>query len=335
MDPDLLDTLSRVPHGGATDAHLLDFSANTNPVSPPGVAPVYESALSVSRRYPADDYCEFRTAAAEYIGCRPREVIPTAGGLAGMRLVFSLCVHAGDSVLVPAPSFGEYAHEARVQGGEPVFVSHDELLGADPSDHALAVVCTPNNPTGETYAIEALHGFAERCRAAGTTLLVDEAFLDFTDQPSVAGMDGVVVARSLTKIFGLPGLRSGFLVATGDLYERLAVARPAWNLSTPAAAVGAYCLRQFDFIDETKARVEAERRRMHERLGTRYDVFPSEAPFLLFDVGSRSVETIVDRARERGVAVRDARTFRGLDSHIRVAVKRPKENDALLEALDV
>lgn len=334
MDPQSLDTLDRVPHGGASDSQLLDFSANTNPVSPSGTVSVYESAFSAARRYPVDDYCAFRAAAAEYIGAEGHQIIPTAGGLAGMRLVFSLTVEAGDSVAVPTPSFGEYAKEIRLQGGEPTFIPYDEILEVDPADHALVVVCHPNNPTGTGYSTPALDGLAKRCQEADSTLLVDEAFLDFTDKPSMAGTANVVVARSLTKIFGLPGLRAGYLVASGRLREQLDVARPAWGLSTPAAAVGAHCLADTNFVDETRSRVETERERMAQRLATRFDVYESVAPFLLCKTDD-SVESVVKAAKTERIAIRDATTFRGLDSHIRVAVKRPHENDQLLETLGV
>jgi len=331
MDPRILDELDRVPHGGTAEPRRLDFSANTNPISPPGTVAVYESAFSAARRYPTDDYCEFRAAAAEYVGAEGQQIIPAAGALAGMRLVFSLLVGSGDSVVVPAPSFGEYAKEVRLQGGEPVFVNYDEICSVDPADHELVVVCNPNNPTGTAYSPTGLRKLAARCREAGTTLLVDEAFLDFTDEPSLVGTEGVVVARSLTKIFGLPGLRAGYLVATGRLRDRLDVARPAWGLSTPAAAVGAHCLDTPEFVEATRQRVDREREWLADRLAGRFSVHPSAAPFLLLET-DRPAGEVVDEARANGVAVRDATTFRGLDSHVRVAVKRRHENEQLLDA---
>ncbi|QCC48414.1 aminotransferase class I/II-fold pyridoxal phosphate-dependent enzyme [Halobellus limi] len=363
MDPDGLADVERVPHGGSDDRDLVDFSANTNPVRPAGVADVYEAALADATRY-ADGFDDFRAAAAEYVGresddvahgtdrddhgahhgtddagCTADDVIPTAGGLAALRLAFGVTVSPGDRVLVPEPSFGEYAREIRLQGGDPVGVAHGELLDRDPADYAAAVVCNPNNPTGELRERDALDAFRTRCRAVGTPLVVDEAFLDFTDAPSLAGEPGAIVVRSLTKMFGLPGIRAGFAVAVGDLGDRLRTARPTWALSTPAAAVGTHCLRQTDFVERTRERVAGERTRMREALSERYAVAPSDAPFLLVDVGDEradpdaAVETVLARARDGGVAVRDARTFERLDSHVRVAVRRPHENDLLLDAL--
>ncbi|MFC6826545.1 threonine-phosphate decarboxylase [Halopelagius fulvigenes] len=333
MDPDAVSSVSRVPHGGSDDDRLVDFSANTNPRQPPGAAMAYEAAFGVTSRYPADDYADYRIAAARYVDCAPRQVVPTAGGLAALRLAFGVTVDSGETVVLPEPSFGEYDREVRLQGGVPVPVAHDELLSVDPSGHAAVVVCNPNNPTGEAYPPTDLRAFLARCREAGTVLVADEAFLDFTDYPSLAGEDGVVVARSLTKMFGMPGLRAGFAVATGGLLDRLERARPTWALSAPAADVGEYCLKQSSFVAETRDRVFDERTRMRNALEGAYDVHPSDAPFLLLNVGERDVDDLLAHARSHGLSLRDARTFPRLDSHVRVAVRRPKENDRLIEAL--
>ncbi|KTG31002.1 threonine-phosphate decarboxylase [Haloferax profundi] len=333
MDPESVARTARVPHGGTTDETVLDFSANTNSDRPDGVEAVYADALAASTRYPDDDYGDFRAAAADYVDCDADSVVPTAGGLEALRLAFEVTLSPGDTALVPEPSFGEYDREIRLQGADPVAVGHDGILDADPEPHEVAVVCTPNNPTGELAGIDRLRAFAARCRDVGTVLVVDEAFLDFTDAPSLAGEPGVVVARSLTKMFGLPGIRAGFAVATGDLGERLAVARRSWSLSTPAARVGTFCMRQTAFVEDTRGRVERERVRLAESLSERFGVSPSDAPYLLLDVGDRDVDSVVEAARERGVAIRDATTFPRLDSHVRVAVKRPEENDELLRAL--
>lgn len=333
MDPASVRDAARVPHGGHGDPDILDFSANVNPAVPPKARDAYTAAFATSRRYPDDAYPDFRSAAANYVGCESAQVVPTAGGLAALRLAFETQLAPGDRVLVPAPSFGEYAREIELQGATPEFVPHDTLLGADVADYALVVACTPNNPTGDALPPDGLRAFAARCRAADTTLVVDEAFLGFTTRPSLAGTPGVVVARSLTKLFGLPGLRAGFAVATGDALDALATARPTWGLGTPAAIVGAVSMRDDEFVSRTRERVAAERARLTERLAALgFDVHPSDAPFLLLDVG-RDPGHLVDACLERGVAVRDATTFRGLDSHVRVAVRTPDENDRLLEVL--
>jgi threonine-phosphate decarboxylase len=334
MRPETVRQVGREPHGSSDDSALIDFSANTNPCVLDGVREIYRDAFDSSCTYPSEPPTEYCNTAAEYVGCDPEQVTPTPGGLAAIRLTIELLVEPGDTVLVPSPSFAEYAREVRLQGGEPSFIPQDRILDADPAGHALAIVCNPNNPTGNAYDTDALSTFAARCRDVETPLLVDEAFLGFTDRSSLAGIEGVVVARSLTKLFGLPGLRAGFAVATGELGDALKIARRPWNMGAPALLTGSFCMTQHGFIEETRERVRTERNRLRSALSTRFDVYPSDAPFLLLDVGD-GVDELLHRARDHGLAFRDATTFRGLDSHVRVAVRLPEENDRLLEALSV
>jgi L-threonine-O-3-phosphate decarboxylase len=334
VDPDQVAEVARVPHGSSADPDVLDLSANVNPRMPEGSRAVYEDAFDEARSYPDDGYPEFREAAAGYVGSDPDAVVPAAGGLAAIRLAVGVTVAPGDSVLVPYPSFGEYAREVQLAGGDPELLPHDELLESDPAEHAMAVVCTPNNPTGDLYPEADLLAFADRCADAGTVLLADEAFLGFTDRDSLAGREGVVVVRSLTKLFGLPGLRAGFAVAEGDLLEKLRTARPAWSLGGPAAAVGAHAVREEAFVAETRRRVAGERERLREGLeALGFDVRPSEAPFLLCDVGEDPAD-LLDACRDRGVVLRDATTFRGLERHVRVAVRDRASTDRLLAVLE-
>jgi len=335
MDPTAIAKVKRAHHGGTSDPTVIDFSANVNPVHPDGIADIYQEAFAAATRYADDTYAAFREAAAEHVDAKvtPAMVIPTAGGLAGLRLAIASTVNAGDTGLVPMPSFSEYARELRLQGAEPSFVDHDSIVDADPSDHTVAIVCTPNNPTGDVYDPDALRAFAHRCRENETILIIDEAFLGFTDHASLAGEPGTIVVRSLTKLFGLPGLRAGFIVASGSVADRLKAARLAWNLDTPAARVGRACLEDRAFVAKTRERVRTERERLRAALAEKMTVRPSDAPFLLLEVGDHSVDTLLETAQAAGVALRDARTFRGLDNHLRVAVRRRAENDRLIEVL--
>ena len=334
MDPDSVDGVERVPHGSSDDPDVLDLSANINPRVPEGSRRVYRDAFDAARSYPNDGYPAFRAAAADYVGCDPDDIVPTAGGLAAIRLAIGVTVSPGDRVLVPAPSFGEYAREVELAGGETVVVPSDGILDHDPAEFSMAVVCTPNNPTGELYRESELRAFADRCDSAGTVLLADEAFLGFTDRGSLAGHPAAVVARSLTKLFGLPGLRAGFAVADGRLGDRLRTARPAWSVGGPAATVGAHVMRDSAFIGRTRRRVAREREFLSEELEARgVGVHPSEAPFVLCDIGEPP-EELLAACRDRGVVLRDATTFRGLDRHVRVAVRDRAATERLCAVLD-
>jgi threonine-phosphate decarboxylase len=334
MDRDHARDVDRVEHGSSDDPAVLDLSANINSRTPDGVADVYQDALGEARRYPAEPPTPYREAAAEYVDCSSKQVVPTPGGLAAIRLTIDLAAGPDDTVLVPAPSFSSYAREVRLQGAEPTFVTHDEILSADPAEHALAIVCNPNNPTGTLYARDDLLAFAERCRETETHLLVDEAFLGFTEQASLAGTPDVTIARSLTKLFGLPGIRAGFAVATGEMREAMVAARRPWNVSVPALETGRYCMDQTAFVEETRRRIREERARLREGLKDRFDVLPSNGPFLLVDVGEPGVDAVLSTAAEHGVTIRDGRTFRELENHVRIAVRDATATDRVLEVFE-
>jgi histidinol-phosphate/aromatic aminotransferase/cobyric acid decarboxylase-like protein len=97
-------------------------------------------------------------------------------------------------------------------------------------------------------------------------------------------------------------------------------------------AVGMHCMSQDGFLTDTRRWVDDQRERLRTRLGEYVRVYPSDAPFLLLDLRSADrVDTLLDSARKHGIAIRDARTFRHLDAHVRVTVRNRTANDHLLE----
>ncbi|KAB1197179.1 MULTISPECIES: histidinol-phosphate transaminase [Haloferax] len=333
MDPGSVPNVDPVTHGGTADHSLVDFSLGSNPERPPGLASIYESAFSTSRRYSLDDYSEFRVAAADYVGCNPAHVVPAAGVIEALRLALGVTVSPGDSVVIPKPCCGEYAREVRLQGGKPVHVRYDRIFEeVDPDEHTAVILSHPSNPVGTAYSTDQLRRFVEQCRRADTPLIVDESFLGFTRLPSTAGLDGVITLHSVTNVFGVPSLRAGSAAATGHLREALTRARCTWVLSLPAVEAATYCLKQHDFLEETRDRIQRERERMVDELDSfGYDVYPADSSLILFRTDD--VDTVLHETRTRGFAVRDARYYNGLDSHVRINVRRPHENDALLDAL--
>jgi threonine-phosphate decarboxylase len=332
MYSDAVDELGRPSGRERAEVDLTDFTVGANPRRPSGVACVFESSLAAAREHPSDDYLGFRAAAAEQLGCEATQVLPSSGEFAGLRLLFDLLIEEGDSVLTQTPGCEEFPRETRLQGATPVRQSHDSLLDADPEGHDAAVLCRPNPPAGPTYETGDLLAFVERCQAAGTVVVVDETYLPLTDRPTLAGIDGVVVLRSVGEAYGLPGLRMGVTVATGTLRERLETARTSWGLSVPGAAVGEHCLRQDDFLAASKQRIAEERARLRDRLESRWEV-TAESVFLRFDT-TRAGE-IAAEVREQGMVVSAGSTKTGLENRITFTLRSPAENDRLLDALGV
>lgn len=331
MDPQSIPDVETVPHGGVADPTLTDFSTLANPKRPAGITPVYEAALSAAGQSALGDYSEFRTALASFLGCAPRAVVPTAGCHDALRLALGVTVESDESVLIPEPAPGEYARECRLRGADVDAHPHAKLLSADPGPYAAVVVSNPNNPVGTASADADLRSYAEYCREMDTTLIVDETLLGFTDRPSLAGTPGTLVVRSPPTLFGLPGLRAGAVVCDDARRDAVDRARVTRSLSRPAVDVLTYCLGQSAFVEQTRERVGAERTRLATELSDAgFEVSPSDSNLLC--VRSDRVDALLEETRRRGMAIRDARTFSGLDSHVRVSVRRPEDNDRLLAA---
>lgn len=207
-------------------------------------------------------------------------------------------------------------------------------VDAVPHDADLVVLGNPNNPTGTLDPPEVI---ASLCRP-GRITVVDEAFMDFVvdGQASLAGRDdlaGLVVVRSITKLWGLAGLRAGYLLAPQGLVRRMEAARQPWPVAADALAAITACLADDAWRQRTAREVAVARceltAALHRLPGV--TVWDGAANFLLLHVpdGPR-VRTAL---AEQGIAVRSS-TFPGLDHHhLRIAVRGPDDNAVLVDAL--
>ena len=211
-----------------------------------------------------------------------------------------------------------------------------------PADADLVVLGNPTNPTSVLHPAAAI----EAMRRPGRIVVVDEAFADLTREPttgalepeSVAGLrfPDVIVLRSITKTFGLAGLRAGYALGDPEVLARLRVGRRPWALGTLALAalticVGdagqRYCATQAEAVASERAAMVAEL----ARVGIEPSAAP-QAPFVLIEVPDGL--GVRERLRGRGFAVRSAANFVGLSSdHLRLAVRGPAMVAGLIEAL--
>jgi histidinol-phosphate aminotransferase len=329
-------------HHGDVDAApgLVDFAVNVRMPRPPAwLRDRLIAALDDLGRYPSEaaDRTARRTVAERH-GRTPDEVLVLAGAAEGFALLPALTPKLA---AVVHPSFTE-PEVALLDVGVPV---HRVRLSAEdgyalrpelvPDAADLVVIGNPTNPTSVLHAADTLRRLAR----PGRVLVVDEAFADTVpgEPESLAGqrMPGLLVLRSLTKTWGLAGLRAGYLLGDPELLARLARHRPQWPVSSLVLeAVTACC--------EPEA-VEAARRIAEESvphtehaaraLGDLV-VVPPRAPFLLLRVPDG--ERVREALRDKGIAVRRGDTFPGLTKdHLRVATRPPGEFDLLVDALRV
>ncbi len=327
----------------------LDFSASLNPFGmPENVRSALHQAVEQATPYP-DPLCrELAAALARRLDVSEKRIY-IGNGAADIifRLVSAL---KPKSALIPAPSFAEYEralatadctrrrHLLLEQDG---FRLRENILPEITPGLDLLFLCQPNNPTGSLIDPGLLRRILARTRACGTFLVVDECFLEFTDQPrshsligNVSDNPGLIILGSFTKLYGMAGVRLGYSV-NGDpaLTERLHQAGQPWAVSTFAQAAGLAALAAEDFVQDSLAFLRSERVWLMERLrALSLQVYPSEANYVFFRSDRHNLG---EELAEQGILIRDCRNFPGLrPGFFRVAVKARVDNVSLLSVIN-
>ncbi|OPY50539.1 MAG: Aspartate aminotransferase [Methanosaeta sp. PtaU1.Bin112] len=324
----------------------LDFSANINPLGHPPLKELFLEELEHISHYPDSSYRGFRRAAAKFANVSEDCIVPGNGSSELIRLFAECCLEEGEKALVPTPSFGEYTNQSMLAGGDVIRV----LIGEDGlpiisesllEEAKLLFLCNPNNPTGKLLSAEQVTALADRCEASETFLLVDEAFIELSEpEESVAALapkrQSLLVMRSLTKSFGVPGLRLGFGVTNADLARIMNLARVPWSIGSLAAAAGEYLLGCDEHLMRSRRIIKTEALWLQgalRELGLR--PLPTSVNFILVDIAPRGIDSdrLAERSMQEGVLVRDCQSFGLGKSYIRVAVRSRSENERLIAAL--
>ncbi|WP_263981882.1 Rv2231c family pyridoxal phosphate-dependent protein CobC [Streptomyces naphthomycinicus] len=334
-------------HGDAevrgTGAALVDLAVNVRAdTPPPWLREEIAGSLSSLAAYP--DGRAARAAVAARHGLPVERVLLTAGAAeAFVLLARALKVRRP---VVVHPQFTEPEAALRDAGHTVDRVLLREADGfrldpaAVPEDADLVVIGNPTNPTSVLHPAEAV----VRLARPGRTLVVDEAFMDAVpgERESLAGrtdVPGLVVLRSLTKTWGLAGLRIGYVLAPAEIVAELGRAQPLWPVSTPALAAAEVCVAPRALAEAGHAahRIAADRAHLVTELaafagrGVRVTE-PAEGPFVL--VRMPGAAAVRRRLRELGYAVRRGDTFPGLGADwVRVAVRDRATVNGFLEAL--
>ncbi|HEY0812726.1 MAG TPA: Rv2231c family pyridoxal phosphate-dependent protein CobC [Pseudonocardia sp.] len=330
-------------HHGDVDAAagLLDFAVNVRGGAPPRwLRARLVAALDDLARYPSAEHdAQARAAVAARHGGPSDEVLILAGSAEGFALLPALRPRLA---AVVHPGFTEPEAALRAAGIPVVRVLTDAVDGhrlrpdAVPADADLVVIGNPTNPTGVLHPAAALRAL----RAPGRVVLVDEAFADAIagEAESVAGEEGFLVFRSLTKTWALAGLRAGYALGSPDVLARLAAPRPPWPVSTLALEAVIACSAP-DAVAEADAVARAlvvQRAEQAAALAAvpGVTVLPGRAPFLLLRLPDGQGERVRSALRAAGIAVRRGDTFPGLGpDYLRVAVRDADAVARLVEAL--
>lgn len=331
---------------GCGAEEILDFSISVNPFGPPE-----RLRRAVIRewdridRYPEPRAATLVASAAAHLG------VPTSKVLAGNganQLLYAIPPALGMSrAVIAVPAYGDYERACRNAGMEIVTVASEEADDFIPSAERLSgavmagtlvFIGHPGNPAGTAMQPDAIRQLAAAHPEA--VFVIDEAFADF------AGMEisllpeippNVIVIRSLTKFYAIPGLRVGLLIAAEKLVGEIAPWIPDWSVNAMAIVAGAAALDEDGkaFGEQTRKTVALLRERLAGQLREAgLKVYPGLANYLLVKLPSSRPDFFTRLLREHHIAIRDCSGFAGLgEGYFRVGLRDEAENDRLVEAV--
>ncbi|HET7459089.1 MAG TPA: histidinol-phosphate transaminase [Gemmatimonadaceae bacterium] len=329
-------------YGDGDDAPAcdVDLSDNTNlwGAPPAALRAVRDAAEDSLSRYPTLYGGALKSRLAAYVGVAPEEIVTGCGSDDVIDSAMRAFAEPGDRVAHPTPTFSMVPVFARINGLVPVGVPLRDDYDVD-ADALLATgariiyLCSPNNPTGTLTSADAVRRVVEH--AAGL-VVIDEAYAEFADESYASrapGWERVVVTRTLSKAFGLAGLRVGYGVAAAPLVREIEKARGPYKVTAVAERAACAVLDEnLPWVREHAALARANRGRLADALrALGLDALPSAANFLL--VATPRAADLARGLRARGVAVRLHRALPGVGDALRVGVGPWPMMQRLLDAL--
>jgi histidinol-phosphate aminotransferase len=342
-------------HGGAAASGTIDFSTSINPLGPPSAAIAeYHRAIDSLQRYPDPFADDLAGKIAQWIGVDADQVLVGSGST---QLIYLLArAMKWRQPVVVTPTFSEIAnalilnaHSAdrstpravKLDAERDFHLRADDLTPALASGTDAIFIGRPNSPTGSMLSFDDAAAIARECEHANAHCVFDEAFIDFVnDARSMIHLIGrtsnVIVLRSLTKIFAIPGLRLGFAVAQPRTISWLRDMLEPWSVNAIAARVGAACLDgASEFVARSRSFVTGERDRVTHVLAQNphLRVLPSAANFLMIAARETGTDSFGLFMKRQGIVVRDLRSLPGGGPGLyRVGIRNHEDNERLLAA---
>ncbi len=319
---------------------IIDMSSNINPLGMmPGMLDHLKAHLDQAGRLPEVDGRAMIAHMAALLAVDPRRML---AGNGTTQFIYNACP-ALDArrVLIVGPTYADYADACRMHAIEPRYCLLDpaqkfeanlEKLDRAVDGVDLVFICNPNNPTGGLIPAGQLRNLCQNHPL--TRFIIDESYLPFAPSQqsrsmAQCGLENVIVLWSASKIFGMPGLRAGFLIGAEDVVSRFQHYAQPWCVNSLAQAAIGFLGRQkeavADFIDETAVFLAKERGLFIERLQV-FDaltIFPSVTSYLLIQLpAAMGAEALCDALAQKRLLIRDCSNFHGLSNRfVRVALK--------------
>ena len=320
--------------------HMLDFSVCCNPYPPPAAVRKSLQGLKINL-YPDSQSLELRSKLSQKLGVPIENLLAGNGSTELIRLIASAYFNKGDRVLIPCPTYGEYALAARIAGAEVINYQMEwqktesetikGLLAAIRKYRPKAVfLCNPNNPTGQYFGRKDIETLISNLGDA--LLILDEAYINFLDTAiadpmnfadglrsslSLIDLGNIIFLRSLTKDYGLAGLRLGYAVAGVDITNALSQVCPPWNVNGAAQQAGIAALDSENYLTQSQKKIRQAKLYLITELNKiGFTTMPSKTNFFLLKV--MNAKAFRQTLMNQGILVRDCASF-GLPEYVRLA----------------
>ncbi len=340
--PEILAMDGYTPGEQPQAGKFIKINTNENPYSPPpGIRRAIEEVLDRGlQRYPDPMANAFRTRAAELFKLPNKDWVLCGNGSDDLLTICTRAfVGAGELLRLPYPSYILYRSLAQIQGArsQEVRFHEDWSLPASFGDDApglkLVFLPNPNSPTGTMIGRDAILELAERLPCP---LIVDEAYADFAEfncVDLVQQNEKIIVSRTLSKAYGLAGLRFGYLLAQPQIIEQLIKVKDSYNCDAFAIAAATAAIHDEAWQADNRGKIVATRSRLVAgltKLG--FAVIPSQANFVWCDHPTRPARPLYEQLKAQKVLIRYM-NYAGWKEGLRISVGTDEQIDVLLSLL--
>jgi len=337
-------------HGGDIynyKKNLIDFSSNINPLGlTKKLKNIILKNIDKIEHYPDISAKEIRKGIAKFWKIREENVLVGSGSVELIYLVGQAL--KPKKVLIPSPTFSEYERAVKLTARSEIeFLELDKSKGfslnfTTDNKTDMIFLCNPNNPTGNLIIRdkEEIKNL-QKCKF----VIIDEAFMDFLEDQkehtliweAIKGKN-IIVLRTFTKFFSLPGLRIGYLVANSNIVNLLKKYQIPWSVNSLAQIVALKVLPDKNYIKKTYTLIEKEKNFLFQEIAKIQGLkpYPSVANFILIKIERENLnsKTLKEKLTKFEILIRDCSNFRNLgDKFIRVAVRKHSENIKLINSL--
>ena len=320
-----------------TDIIKLNTNENPYPPSPRVAEALSRINAEQLRRYPDPIGSAFREAAAEVNGVRPENIMCCNGGDDLLSIAFRAFCDPNRPVAYPVPTYSLYPVLAKLQDCKAIEIPFDGEFNLPvkltKTNAALTIVCNPNAPSGSFVGVGEMASLADELSGV---LLIDEAYVDFADE-NCAGLikdfDNVIVLRSLSKGYGLAGIRFGYAIAPAELIAGLMKVKDSYNVDAVAIAVATAAIKDQDYFRQTTEKVKKARELLVGQLRALDFIVPtSHANFVLAECKKCPAREIYEKLVQRNIYIRYF-DLPGIDNRLRITVGTEEQNDRVVLAL--